>query len=89
MNEILYAQCPYLDIRTKYDRFWPINLANINIFITLGFEKKLLLNRYKYIDNKHGISNKFKLACELQCILTDLKFFVMVNFYKGAVFYII
>ena len=24
--------CPYLGIRTKYDRFWPINWANINIF---------------------------------------------------------
>ena len=24
--------CPYLGIRTNYDRFWPINWANINIF---------------------------------------------------------
>ena len=24
--------CPYLAIHTKYDRFWPINWANINIF---------------------------------------------------------
>ena len=40
----------------------------VNAFITLGFERKLLLNRYKYIYNKHGISNKFKLAGELQCI---------------------
>ena len=40
----------------------------VNAFITLGFEKKLLLNRYKYIDNKHGISNKFKLTGELECI---------------------
>ena len=24
--------CPYLGIRTKYDRFWPINWENINIF---------------------------------------------------------
>ena len=41
----------------------------VNAFITLGFQRKLLLNRYKYIDNKHGISNKFKLTGELQCIL--------------------
>ena len=33
-NWLSYEQntiCPYLDIRTKYDRFWPINWANINI----------------------------------------------------------
>ena len=24
--------CPYLDIRTKFDWFWPINWSNINIF---------------------------------------------------------
>ena len=41
----------------------------VNAFITLGFERKLLLNRYKFIDNKHGISNKFKLTGQLQCIL--------------------
>ena len=23
--------CPYLDIRTTFDRFWPINWSNINI----------------------------------------------------------
>ena len=31
MSKILYVQCPYLGIHTKYDRFWPINWANINI----------------------------------------------------------
>ena len=35
----------------------------VNAFITLGFERKLLLNRYKYI----------KLVGELQCFLTELK----------------
>ena len=23
--------CPYLGIRTKFDRFWPINWSNVNI----------------------------------------------------------
>ena len=34
-NWLSYEQntiCPYLGIRTKYYRFWPINWANINIF---------------------------------------------------------
>ena len=34
-NWLSYEQntiSPYLDIRTNYDRFWPINWANINIF---------------------------------------------------------
>ena len=34
-NWLSYEQntiCPYLGIRNKYDRFWPINRANINIF---------------------------------------------------------
>ena len=31
-------------------------------FITLGFERKLLLNRYKYIDNKHA---KFIFLAEI------------------------
>ena len=63
----------------------------VNAFIKLGFGRKLLLNRYKYIGNKHGISNKFKLAGELQCIFTEFKIVVMVNLInnKGAVFYII
>ena len=26
------AICPYLDIRNKYYRFWPINWVNFNIF---------------------------------------------------------
>ena len=34
-NWLSYEQntiCPYLDISTKYDLFWPINWSNINIF---------------------------------------------------------
>ena len=34
-NWLSYEQntiCPYLGMRTKYDRFWPINWVNINIF---------------------------------------------------------
>ena len=39
-NWLCYTICPYLGIRTKYDRFWLINWAIFRINVELNFDLK-------------------------------------------------
>ena len=41
------------------------------VFIKLGFNRNILLNKYRHLVQKYNLRNKFKCISELECLFKE------------------